>query len=366
MSEREVILVVDDSPHNRMVAAGHLEAAGYEVVAVATGEDALTQLAARPVALVVLDVLMPGIGGFETCRRIRATRELADTPVLFLTALGDRDTTTPALEAGGDDLLGKPFVRAELLLRVRALIRQRRMTDELRGAIQTLADQNERLRQAERDKRKISQLVVHDLKGPLAAILGNAELLKKSIKDGELGEAVSDIVIAASHLDATTRSLLDISRAEDGAMAPRLEPFDLAVLAGEVASSLRGFGRYTNVKIESVIAVATLVADRDLTRRMLQNLVHNAVKHAPEHTAVRIEADRDGDAVTMRVLDEGPGVAEADAERLFERYVSHDVGGHGLGLAFCRLAAEAHGGKIWVEGRRPRGASFCVRLPQPT
>jgi two-component system sensor histidine kinase/response regulator len=363
--DREVVLVVDDSVHNRMVAVGHLEAAGYEVLAVANGEEAIELLRVRRVSLVVLDVLMPGIGGFETCRRIRATREIADTAILFLTALGDRDTTTPAIEAGGDDLLGKPFVRAELLLRVRALIRLRRMTDELRGALQKLADQNEQLRQAERDKRKISQLIVHDLKGPLAAISANAELLATLVRDPDSAEAVSDIAISAQHLQTTAGSLIDLARAEDGAMAPKLETFDLNALAGEVASSLRGFGRYTNVRIEAAIEVTHLVADRDLTRRLLQNLVHNAVKHAPADSAVRIEAVREGDAVTMRVLDEGPGVAPADSERLFERYVTSDPGGHGLGLAFCRLAAEAHGGKIWVEERRPRGASFCVRIPQP-
>jgi signal transduction histidine kinase len=89
------------------------------------------------------------------------------------------------------------------------------------------------------------------------------------------------------------------------------------------------------------------------------------VKHAPNDSAVRIEAGRDGDNVMMRVLDEGPGIPAADAKMLFERYVTRDAGGHGMGLAFCRLAAEAHGGTIWVEGREPRGASFCVRFPQP-
>src|SRR6266850_3327446 len=130
MSER--ILVVDDSWQNRLVAQGHLEAAGYEVVSVDSGEDALEVLARDPIDLVVLDILMPGLGGFNTCRRIRNTPAIADTPVLFLTALDDRDATAPALEAGADDLLPKPFHRSELLLRVKSLIRQRRTTAELR------------------------------------------------------------------------------------------------------------------------------------------------------------------------------------------------------------------------------------------
>jgi len=138
---RELILVADDSDANRMVAAGHLEAAGYDTVAVASGEEALELLATQRPAMVVLDVLMPGLGGLETCRRIRATPELAELPVLFLTALGDRDVTGPALDAGADDLLAKPFHRGELLLRVQALLRHARVVRELRARIAELERQ---------------------------------------------------------------------------------------------------------------------------------------------------------------------------------------------------------------------------------
>ena len=363
------VLVVDDSAPNRLVAMGHLESAGYTVVTASSGEEALGVLDRERVDLVVLDVLMPGLGGFETCRRIRATPAIADTPILFLTALADRDTTLPALEAGGDDLLPKPFHRAELLLRVRALIRQRRTTEGLRDAMRVLATQHEQLRRAELDRRRIDQLIVHDLKGPVTAIAGNAELLREAALGGELAEIVDDILLAAGQLDRTTRDLLDLSRAQDGAFIARLESFDLPELAAEVASALRVLARWTSVTLELAITVERAVADRELVRRILQNLVHNAVQHAPANTAVRIEAVRDGDMLELLVLDEGPGVPAEEAERIFERYVStaerQRSGGHGLGLVFCRLATEAHGGKVWVENRSPRGAAFRVRLPQP-
>ena len=122
----QLVLVVDDSAQNLLVASRHLEAAGYRVLTASSGEHALELLATNHPDLIILDVLMPGMGGFETCRRIRATPRIASMPIMFLTALGDRDATAPALDAGGDDLLPKPFTRAELLLRVRALIRQHR------------------------------------------------------------------------------------------------------------------------------------------------------------------------------------------------------------------------------------------------
>jgi len=287
--------------------------------------------------------------------------------VLFLTALGDRETTGPALDAGGDDLLPKPFLRAELLLRARALIRLRRTTAQLREALRELAEHNERLRRIEHDRRRISALIVHDLRGPLAGIVGNAELLQQASLGGDLAGAADDVVAAAQQLDRTTRDLLDRSRAEDVALAPHPEQVEVAALVDDVRAALRGFARSCEVALEIVVSVDRVVADRELVRRLLQNLVHNAIKHAPRDTAVRIEASHELGAVLLRVSDEGRGIPPADVDRVFDAFVKlddHATGSYGLGLAFCRLAAAAHGGTIWVENRTPRGACFCVRLPQ--
>ena len=357
---KDRVLVVDDSPQNRMVAVGHLEAAGYEVDAVETGEEALAYLADNRSDLILLDVLMPGIGGFETCRRIKAMPQATGVPVLFLTALGDREATQPALDAGGDDLLAKPFNRAELLLRVRALIRQRRQAEEL-------AAQNQQLRKLEHDKRRVTQLVVHDLKGPATALLANSELLRAAKLESDLAEIVDDLAVAASTLDRTVRNLLDLSRADDVGLDVHIEALELPQLVEDVAGSLRGLGKLNQVGIVTDLGVDRLVGDHELIRRMLQNLVHNAVRLSARGTEVRIRALPDAGAVLLRVEDQGPGVPEGEAERIFDPYVSRDRpgGGHGLGLVFCRLAAEAHGGRIWVEPGAPRGSAFCVRLPQP-
>ncbi len=363
------VLVVDDQPQNRLVAAGHLEIAGYDVATAGTGEEALSRVVSLRPDLIVLDVLMPGIGGFEACRRIRAMPEVADTPILFLTALGDREATEPALAAGGDDLLGKPFQRAELILRVTSLIRQRRTANELREAARLLAAQNEQLKQLEETKRRMAQLIVHDLRGSLASILGNAELLRDARLGGELAEGVDDIMNGVTNIDHTIANLLELARAADVGVDLHAEPFDMPTLANDVIQTLRGLGRGSNVRLVPDVRVDRVVGDRELIRRMLQNLVHNAIKHAPAQTDVTIGAQSEGDAVVLRVCDRGPGIAPGDLERIFDRYMSHDRRrdrrSHGLGLEFCRIAAEAHGGRIWVEEHAPTGAMFCVRIPQP-
>ena len=342
------ILVIDDSVHNRMVATGHLEAAKYRVAAVESGEDGLAYLEKHPVDLVVLDVMMPGIDGFETCRRIRDNPALASTPVLFLTALGDREATAPALAAGGDDLLPKPFERAELLLRVRALIR-------LRQQERLLAAQNEQL-------RKLSAMIVHDLRGPASAILANAEMLHEAGMPGDLGEAAEDISTAVNHLNRTICDLLDLSRAEDVGIHVQSSSFDLDTLAMEVACALRGFGRWKSIRIATNVDVPRMTGDRELVRRVLQNLVHNAIRHSPSNAKVAIEASVVEAGVQLRVLDRGPGVSETERERIFDRYVSN--GSHGLGLAFCRLAVEAHGGSICMLPRDGGGSAFTIQIPQ--
>ncbi len=364
----ERVLVVDDSPQNRMVAGGHLEAAGYEVLMANSGEDALQMLEHETVDLIVLDVLMPGLGGFETCRRIRATPAIADTPILFLTALGDREATAPALEAGGDDLLPKPFHRSELLLRTKALIRQRRTTRQLQHAMRALSEQNETLRRVDYDKQRITQLIVHDLKGPIGAALANAELLRPAVQPKHV-EVVEDIVVALQQLDRTARDLLDLSQAEAGELQTRIESFSCSELVAEVASSMRGLARWTGVEITLDVRADRITADRELLRRLLQNLLHNALKHAPHNTTVEVTASSDSDGFLLCVCDSGPGVACEDVQRIFERGVTLDAdavksNSHGLGLAFCRLAAEAHHGRVWVEPNRPHGSRFCVRIPQ--
>jgi DNA-binding response OmpR family regulator len=159
------ILVVDDNLQNREVAEGHLVAAGYLAVQAESGEEALALLQGggpRP-DLVLLDVLMPGLDGFETCRRIRALPGGTRIPVLFLTALGDLGTHKAALDSGADDFLTKPINRTELLIRVRSLLRIKALSDEQTRHLEVISSQRDALVEAQRQKEELTALIVHDL-----------------------------------------------------------------------------------------------------------------------------------------------------------------------------------------------------------
>jgi len=383
---RETILVIDDNLQNREVAEGHLVSAGYDAVLADSGETGLARFQERRPGLVLLDVVMPRMDGFETCRRLRALPGGPDVPILFLTALGDLGTHKAALDSGADDFLTKPINRTELLIRLRSLLRIRRLSDELRSNYEVIRSQRDELLTVQRQRLELATLIVHDLKNPLSSILSNVEYLNASAAIPERErESLSDVLRASRSMFRMVMNLLDVSRSDDGALVPRCLEFDVAALLAEIWSEtvhrLEEKGQTLSVSVEP--AVGAIVADRDLVRRVVENLIDNSHKYSPRNgrisidvTAVALDAG-DGQppvpAIDLRVRDEGAGIPADYRTRIFEKYVRVEDRGvmqprnsQGLGLVFCRIAVEAHGGHIWVEDNGAKGSCFCLRLPRTT
>jgi two-component system sensor histidine kinase/response regulator len=376
------VLVVDDNLQNREVAEGHLVGAGYQAIQADGGAEALAVLAGRRPDLILLDVLMPGMDGFETCRRIRAMPEAADVPVLFLTALGDLATHRAALDSGADDFLTKPINRTELLIRVRSLLRIKKMSDELKRNYDVIREQRDALLTAHRQKEELTALIVHDLKNPLSSILSNAEyVLGRQGLGSEERESLTDVQRASQAMVRLVMNLLDVAKSEDGALVPRVTELALPHLLGAICQEM---GRRVEDKQQRLVLrvapeVGTMRGDPDLIRRMLENLIDNAYKYGPRKGTITVEAlaatmdDGAEPAVEIRVRDEGDGIPVAHRQLIFEKYWRVEDrskargggghGGHGLGLVFCRRAVGVHGGAIWVDDGGGRGGCFCVRLP---
>ena len=373
------VLVVDDNLQNREVAEGHLVGAGYAVLQAEGGVEALALLASQRPDLVLLDVLMPGIDGFETCRRIRALPEVGDVPVLFLTALGDLETHKAALESGADDFLTKPLNRTELLIRVRSLLRIKQLSDELRANLQVISTQRDALIEAQRQKDELTALIIHDLKNPLSSILSNVQYVQgRAILPEDERESLHDVVRASQSMVRLVMNLLDVSRSEDGALVPHVTAFELPALLGEICSEMnrRIEDKEQRLALSVGPDVERLQGDRDLVRRIVENLIDNAYKYGPRETTISVEAasatrdDAAEETVEIRVRDEGAGIPLAYRQMIFEKYGRVAAGAehegrssHGLGLVFCRRAVEVHGGAIWIDDQPARGSCFCVRLP---
>jgi signal transduction histidine kinase len=358
------ILVVDDNAQNRALAEATLEEEGYRVVLAAGGEAGIAAFAQAPPDCVVLDVRMPDLDGPTACERIRALPGGRDVPIVFVTALRDVDTFDRTIRAGGDDFLTKPYRPTELVARIETALKLRRLATERGELYEQVKQQREDLQRLQLQKEQLVAFLVHDLKNPVNAIELHAELVLRdrdaSPRSRRAAEKIRDEGRALLRMITT---LLDIAKADEGRLEPVRRPVELAALVASVIEELDVRAQSSGVRLVARVEVERAAVDPDLMRRVLENLVENAIQHAPEDSAVEIAARAADGGVELRVRDAGAGVPADQRDRVFERFVRGGSaaarGNRGLGLAFCKLAVEAHGGRIWIEDAAP-GAVFCL------
>ena len=369
-SQTFTILVVDDNAANRALARETLEDEGYRVVLASSGVEALAEFGAAAPDCVVLDIRMPDMDGFAVCEKMRKSPGGETVPILFLTALRDVETFEHALRAGGDDFVTKPVRPAELVVRIQTALKVRRLGRELREHYALLRRQRDDLMRLQLQKERLTAFVVHDLKNPVNAMDLHAQFLQRERGLSEVArQSVLQIRSEARQLNRMILDLLDLSKADEGMLNPRRVQIDMSSLVSDVLGELQASADLRKIKLERDLHAHTLFADEDLLRRTLANLVDNAVRHAPPQSAVSVSVLCASCAVEIRVADRGEGIPLEIRESVFDRFVQLEAdgravprGGRGLGLAFCQLVAEAHGGRIWIEDAAP-GAIFCFRIP---
>jgi two-component system, sensor histidine kinase and response regulator len=357
------ILVVDDDPRNIRLLESLLQSGEYQVLKATDGKQACRMVTEDDPHLVLLDAMMPEMNGFEVCRWIRSRPGTALLPVVMVTALNASEEKVRALDFGADDFLTKPINRLELLAKVKSLLRVRSLQEDL-------ARKNEELRRAESLRESLVQMIVHDLKNPLTGIQGTLDLL-----DGHLSQNPDARRLAGS-MRRSCRSMvemilnmLDIGRMEAGLDIAQTSAFDLSALIAEDVDECVGMARSGEIELVSESGPARAQADPALVRRVIANLLNNAIKHTPRGGRVTVQTVAVGDRIEVRVCDTGEGIPPEDRERIFEKFarVSGQRGStrqdRGLGLAFCRMAVEAHGGRIAVESEPGRGSVFTFTLP---
>jgi two-component system sensor histidine kinase/response regulator len=360
------VLVVDDNADNRALAQATLEDEDIPVVLAATGQEALAEFSRAPADCVLLDIRMPGMDGITVCERLRALPEGDRVAILFVTAQRDVDTFDRALRAGGDDFITKPFRPSDLLLRIHTAMRLRRMVSE-RGLLAVeLKDQRDQLQRLQLHKEQLSAFLVHDLKNPVNTIELLAQRVLRNAGDAERArDAATKIQAETRGLVRMLTNLLDIGKADEGQLAPQRRLFDAGELILPVTDELQAAATAAELELVTEFGATRVYADRDLMHRVLANLIDNAIRHAPSGSAIGVSARTVPGGVELKVSDAGPGIPGPLREKVFERFMTGGKGAtrsnRGLGLAFCKAAVEAHGGRIWVEDAAP-GAVFCVRL----
>ena len=370
LTENQTILVVDDTEANLELARNTLEDEGYRVVLARGGAEGIAAFEREHPDCILLDVRMPGVDGFTVCERIRSLPGGAVTPVLFLTALRDVDTFDRALHAGGDDFLTKPVRPTELVVRVQSALKLRRMSEELREHYELLKRQRDDLLRLQLQKERLTAFIVHDLKNPVNSMDLHAQVvLREKGLPATARDSAMQIRMEARQLTRMILNLLDLSKADEGKLVPKRSDVDLGRVVTEVIAELGVNAEGRGVSFRTSLEADRVFADDDL-RRVLANLLENAVRHAPRETSVAISTASTPGSVEIRVADAGRGIPADMREKVFspfvqieegERVVAH--GSRGLGLTFCKLAVEAHGGRIWIEDAGP-GTVFCATFPR--
>ncbi len=356
---RPTVLVVDDEPLNRTLMRASI--AGFcEVVEAESGPAALAQLESRPVDLVLLDVMMPRMDGYEVCRRIK--EKVRDfLPVLLVTALGDQVDRNRGLEAGANDFLTKPVDRRELVLRTQAFLRLREQDRVIRRQV-------EELRRLQAAQDELVALLVHDLRSPLSGVIAHLQLLAEELAGRQATDAQQAMRGAQTALQRL-EEVLQVRLIEEGRLPLRRAPVSLETLVRDTLTLLEPVARRRSVRLESLVeGQPSALLDGGLVRRSLENMLTNALKYTPAGSDVAV-AVRSGPAqVVLEVADRGPGVPDEMKATLFEKFGSVEAkrGGHrkgiGLGLYLVKLVAQGHGGTVSVEDRPGGGSVFRLAL----
>jgi two-component system, sensor histidine kinase and response regulator len=363
LSRSGSILVVDDTVENLRLLSSLLSDHGYEVRPVTSGRQALQALDRAPPDLILLDVNMPEMNGYEACIRLQEMGH-SDIPVIFLTALSDIADKVRAFDAGGVDYITKPFQVEEVLARVKVHL-------ALRFARIEQAASYERLRQLEKLRDDLVNMIVHDMRSPLAALIGNLELIQFKAADSLSEQSHKEMrtaIAAASSLNLMANDLLDVSRLEAGQLPLDRRPANLTEIVEQAKTRVAGLDLTRAIEIDAGASIQS-VCDARLIQRVIENLLSNAIKHTPEAGKIRIVVRLDGTRARVEVHDEGPGIPLEARERIFKKFgvVTERKRGtyhsSGLGLAFCKLAVEAHGGAIGVRDGDPLGSVFVFDLP---
>ncbi len=359
------ILIVDDTPANIQTLAAVLKENGYQISVATNGKQALDVLARIHPDLILLDVMMPEMDGFETCRRLKADEKLSQIPVIFLTAKTETADIVQGFELGAVDYVTKPFNTHELLARVHthlSLLRQQR----------ELQENYQRLSELERLRDNLVHMVVHDLRSPLLGLSGCLQMLQADLEDQlgtEQAEDLDSALTAAQRLSEMVTSLLDVSRLEAGEMPLHKQTCDLRPVITTAIDSLGGLTKGRHVTFSPSDQPVSLCCDSEVVARIVANLVGNALKFTPTSGEVRVTTSSDGNTVKTAITDTGPGIPPEYREKIFEKFgqVEGRAEGRkystGLGLTFCKLAVEAHGGQIGVDSEIGQGSTFWFTLP---
>ncbi len=390
------ILIVDDNPINLRVLADYLEAYEYKALVARDGRNGIEKARYAQPDLILLDVMMPDIDGFETCRLLKADEATAAIPVIFMTALSETENKVQGFEVGAVDYVTKPLQQREVLARIRTHLRLRDLTENLEQLVAQRTEELEiayrHLSRLDKTKSDFISIMSHELRTPLAVVDGYTQLLRENpavAGDEEARLLADNILTGARRMLRTMNDIFDITRIENGTLRPYWEPLLVEDVLQEVYDKVTPALKKRKISLvrAGLESLPAIRADKVLLPKLFQHLVVNGIKYTPDGGQIRITGqlqerpDLPTPMVELVVADNGIGIAPQHLELIFEKFYqtgpvnfhssgtsTFKGGGPGLGLAIARGIVQAHGGRIWAESEghdeeNCPGSRFYVWLP---
>lgn len=368
------ILIVDDTEPNVRLLAHVVKKEGYEAMAAFSGKDALSLLEKRKPDIILLDIMMPEMDGFEVCERLKAHEDYKDIPVIFLSALSETDSKVQGFNVGGVDYITKPFQREEVLARIDLHVKLRKLQEELSNNVEQLKQREESLQKLNEEKDELMRIVGHDFRNPVTGIMGLASFLQENVQGIEQEQQEEMLGI----IKGSGQKLLDLvngllNKDEEARISElMLEELEMQSVIRDMIDLHRPTAINKSISIETEMEnVGNKILDRHKVEQILSNLMSNALKFTLEGGTICIKLKKIPDnngAFDLIVQDSGMGIPQKDLERLWDsdkkriRFGTSGEDGSGMGLELVNKFTKLHGGEVHVDSEVGEGTTFVVRL----
>jgi two-component system, sensor histidine kinase and response regulator len=380
-----VILIVDDNPQNLQVLGKQLQEKKYEIEFAVNGPAAIDWLDIKQFDLILLDINMPGMSGFDVCKKIRLNPEMNNVPIIFLSADTDRESILRGFEMGAQDYITKPFDSRELIVRVKTHISLKETleklenlnrsleekvlerTNQLREANEMLEATNLKLIDLDKAKSEFLNLISHEIRTPLNGILGPLELLKGPVYASEIGSLIEMLDTSVRRLERFSLDALLITRLKTRGSEIKRESISLSKLFNEVVSENTEKIQSKNISIDKKFDLKNdfILGETELIKKSILNILDNSIFYSPQKGSIEVKTYLDGNFNILEVRDHGDGFTSKTKEHLSELFTLADKyrdNSKGIGLPIVKMIMEAHGGDVILENHARGGALVKIRF----
>ena len=361
------VLIVDDDQMARETLEAILYREGHTLLFASSGIEAIERLKEFAPDVILLDVMMPNMNGFEVCHHLKAASEYRHIPIVLVTALDDAGDLVRGLNAGADEFVSKPVNGPELRARVRSMLRIKQQYDELQHALQR--------------RDLLASIIAHDLRNPLAAVVLYLQLLKKksqALLPADQGRYLEMVLVEAQQMSNFLEDMLMLAKLEQGKLVPVRAAFDMGKALQEIQQKFAANpqAQHVCIDIQKVGTQPTaLMLDPTLFQRTLEHLLTHALKFSPanSHITLRVEYPRQTNQIAdlpqlrLTLSDEGVDLTPEERIAMFSKYAVIEMkqdgkAQFGLGLPFCKMVVDAHEGRIFAKPNSPKGTVITVEL----